>query len=162
MLAVIGLLSTSFGVALASALMPLISVELFVIGLALKGPELPWWSLALVIATGQIAGKMLYFYAARGVIKLPSFLRRKTEGGSKGRWAAWIDRSRSTCRKRPLWTSGVLLVSAIASLPPFAAIVFVAGWAKVPLATFLVTGFVGRFLRFGVLAVAPGAVVAWI
>ncbi|MFD0490634.1 hypothetical protein ACFQ0O_30360 [Saccharopolyspora spinosporotrichia] len=66
MLAVIGLLSTTFGVAVASALMPLISVELFVIGLVLKGPEVPWWALALVIAVGQIAGKMLYFYAARG------------------------------------------------------------------------------------------------
>ncbi|QUH00936.1 VTT domain-containing protein [Saccharopolyspora erythraea] len=158
----IGLLSTTFGVAVASALMPLISVELFVIGLVLKGPEVPWWALALVIAVGQVAGKMLYYYAARGVVRLPAFLRRRTEAKTKGRWSAWIDRFRETCRKRPLWTGGVLLVSAIASLPPFAAIVFVAGWAKVPLTTFLVTGFVGRFLRFGVLAVAPGALVAWI
>ncbi|WP_344678792.1 VTT domain-containing protein [Saccharopolyspora taberi] len=158
----IGLLSTTFGVAVVSALMPLISVELFVIGLVLKSPDLPWWALALVIATGQIIGKMLYFYAARGVIRLPAFLRRRTERKSKGRWAAWIERFRATCRKRPLWTGGVLLVSATASLPPFAAIVFVAGWAKVPLSTFLVTGFIGRFLRFGLLAIAPGALVAWI
>ncbi len=73
MLTVIGLLSTTFGVSMAGALMPLISVELFVVGLALSGPDLPWWVLALVIAVGQAAGKLLYYYAAQGIVPAAEF-----------------------------------------------------------------------------------------
>ncbi|KAA5831089.1 VTT domain-containing protein [Saccharopolyspora hirsuta] len=162
MLTVIGLLSTTFGVSVASALLPLISIELFAIGLVLKGPEIPWWLLAVVIATGQIGGKLLHYYAARGAIRLPKFFRRKSENERRGRWRQWLERFRSNCQQRPVWTGAVLLVSATASLPPFAAVAVVAGWAKVPLSTFLITGFVGRFVRFGALAIAPGAIIAWL
>ncbi|WP_433869677.1 VTT domain-containing protein [Saccharopolyspora sp. CA-218241] len=163
MLTVIGLLSTTFGVSVASALLPLISIELFVVGLLLKGPEIPWWVLALVIATGQIGGKLLHFYAARGAIRLPKVLRRRADREQRpGRWRDWMQRFRATCRQRPLWTGGVLLISATASLPPFAAVAIGAGIAKVPLSTFLVAGFTGRFVRFGVLAAAPGLVGTWI
>ncbi|MEU5850947.1 VTT domain-containing protein [Saccharopolyspora shandongensis] len=163
MLTVIGLLSTAFGVSVASALLPLISVELFAIGLVLKSPEIPWWLLALVIATGQIGGKLLHYYAARGSIRLPRMFRRKTEPERKdSRWRQWLEKFRTNCHERPVWTGAVLLISAAASLPPFAAIAVIAGWAKVPLTTFLVTGFVGRFIRFGALAIAPGVVVGWL
>lgn len=162
MLTVIGLLSTTFGVSVASALVPLISIELFAIGLVLKGPEIPWWLLAVVIATGQIGGKLLHYYAARGSIRLPTMFRRKTESKRKGRWRDWLEMFRSNCHQRPVWTGAVLLISAAASLPPFAAVAVIAGWAKVPLATFLITGFVGRFVRFGALAIAPGVVIGWL
>jgi membrane protein YqaA with SNARE-associated domain len=161
-LTVIGLLSTTFGVSVASALIPLISIELFAIGLVLKGPEIPWWLLAVVIATGQIGGKLLHYYAARGSIRLPKMFRRKSESERKGRWREWLEKFRSNCHRRPVWTGVVLLISAAASLPPFAAVAVIAGWAKVPLATFLITGFVGRFVRFGALAIAPGVVIGWL
>ncbi|MEB3366964.1 VTT domain-containing protein [Saccharopolyspora mangrovi] len=165
MLTIIGLLSTTFGVSVASALLPLISVELFAVGLVLKEPSIPWWVLALVIATGQIGGKLLHFYAARGAIRLPKFLHRKKkreDPEAKGRWKTWLESFRENCRNRPVWAGAVLLVSALASLPPFAAVAIVAGWAKVPVTTFLITGFVGRFARFGALAAAPTAMAAWL
>lgn len=192
MLTVIGLLSASFGMAVASALLPLISVEIFVVGLMLKDPAVPWWPVALVVAVGQISGKLLYFYAARGVIRLPGFLHRRTvpgntapgsptpgstvagstvlgshvpDGGSQGvmgRWRNLLERFRENCRNRPLWAGAILLLSATASLPPFLATCVVAGWARIPLTTFLITGFAGRFVRFGLLAIAPGVLVAWV
>jgi membrane protein YqaA with SNARE-associated domain len=162
LLTVIGLMSTAFGVSVASALFPLISVELFVVGLVIKGPELPWWLLAMVIAVGQVGGKLLHYYAARGIIQLPGFLRRREERERKGRWGAWLDRFRATCHQRPVWTGSVLLLSATASLPPFLATAVVAGWARVSLPTFLLTGFVGRFIRFAALALMPGVVAAWL
>jgi membrane protein YqaA with SNARE-associated domain len=159
---IMGLLSATFGVSVASALFPLISVEIFAVGLVLNGPALPWWLLAVVIAVGQMGGKLLHYYAARGAVQLPGFLRRKERLARKGRWSAWFDRFRANCHQRPVWTGTVLLISAMASLPPFLATAVVAGWARVPLRTFLVTGFVGRFLRFGVLTLAPGVVAAWL
>ncbi len=162
MLTIIGLISTAFGVSVASALLPLISVELFVVGLVLEGPHIPWWALALVIAIGQMGGKTLYYYAAQGIIKLPRFLHRKTKKERTGRWRTWLDGFRDSCQHRPVWTGVVLLVSAVASLPPYAATAIVAGWARIPLATFLITGFVGRFTRFAALAVAPTLVASWL
>ena len=161
-LAVIGLLTTTFGVSVASALLPLISVELFTIGLVLKGTTIPWWVLTVVIATGQIGGKLLHYYAARGVIRLPRLLRREDRPTGEGRRHRWLASFRASCRHRPVWTSAVLLISATTSLPPFAAIAVIAGWAQVPLATFVSAGFVGRLLRFSALTIAPGVVVAWV
>ncbi|WP_243793130.1 YqaA family protein [Saccharopolyspora gloriosae] len=163
MLTSIGLLATAFGMSVASALIPVISVEIFVVGMVVKGPEVPWWLLALVVTIGQIGGKLLYYYAARGLIRLPRFMERKSDPEQhQGRWAAWLERFRFSCQTRPVWTGGVLLLSATASLPPFLATCVIAGWARVPVSTFLVTGLVGRFARFAALAVAPGVMIAWL
>lgn len=176
MLTLIGLLSASFGMAVASALVPLISVEVFVVGLVLKDPEMHWWLLALVVAVGQIGAKLLYYGAARGAVRLPRFLQRRAAPGSDAtnvaavpspatQWARWrnvLERFRANCRDRPVWAGGLLLVSAAASLPPFVATCVIAGWARIPIATFLLTGFAGRFVRFSALAIAPGAVAGWL
>ncbi|MBA8823379.1 membrane protein YqaA with SNARE-associated domain [Saccharopolyspora lacisalsi] len=162
MLPAIGLTSAAFGVSVLSAVFPLVSVEIFVVGLVMKGPHLPWWLLAVVITVGQIGGKLLHYYAARDVIRLPAFLRGRNGTNRSGRWRGWLERFRSSCHRRPVWTGGVLLVSAAASVPPFLALTVAAGWARIPLYTFLITGFVGRFTRFTALILAPGVLAAWV
>ncbi len=159
---VISLVSTAFGVSMAGALMPVISVELFVVGLSLSGPQLPWWCLALVIALGQAAGKLLYYYAAQGIRCLPRFLRPKAEVERSGRASRWLDQFQRVCAQRPVWAGAVLLLSAAVSLPPFAASAVVAGWARVSLTLFLGTALLGRFLRYGALLLAPAAVSGWL
>ncbi|GAB2756521.1 membrane protein [Salinifilum aidingensis] len=161
MAAVLGLLGAALGVAVVSAVFPLISVEIFALGVLFGGADVPWWALALVIAVGQIAGKTLHYGAARGAVRLPGLLRRTgrfPRRRARTRAAALLERFRDTCRQRPAWSGGVLLASAAASVPPFAATAAVAGWARVSLALFLVTGFTGRLVRFGVLTAAPALV----
>src|SRR2546428_1303196 len=67
----------SVGVAFASALLPIISVEIFLIGLVTHRPGIPWVALGAAIAVGQIAGKLIYYFAARGSLPLPKFMHRK-------------------------------------------------------------------------------------
>ena len=55
----------------------------------------------------------------------------------------------------------MLLVSASVGLPPYLAIALLAGVGRVPLPTFLATGLVGRFARFGAIAASPGLVNTW-
>lgn len=161
MLPVLGVASAAFGVSILSALLPVISVEVFVLGLVVKGPHLPWWILAVIITLGQIGGKLLHYYAARGAINLPGLLRRG-ESREPGRWHNWLTRFKESCHRRPWRTNGVLLVSATTSLPPYAAIAVIAGWARIPLYAFIATGLLGRFVRFGALILVPGVVSTWL
>lgn len=156
MITAIGLLATALGLSLVSAVIPLLSIELFAVGLVVSDQPVAWWALALVIAMSQIAGKLLHYYAGRGAIQLPSLLRRSTEmSGRRRRYQEKLARFRQVCQQRRWWARGVLLTSATASLPPFAAVSAAAGLAKVPLVSFLVIGFVGRLFRFGSLTFAP-------
>lgn len=162
MLTAIGVTSAAFGVSVASALLPVISIELFVVGVVLEGPDVPWWLLAVVVTAGQIGGKVLHYYAARGAIRLPRFCHLKTRREGNGRWRGRLHRFRERCHHHPVWTNGMLFVSATTSLPPYAATAVVAGWAGVPVHRFVITGLLGRFLRFATLILAPGVVAAWL
>lgn len=142
-----------------SALVPLISAEVYVIGLVTYGTILPWWLIGIVLAVGQVAGKIVYYYGGRGSLRLPGLVLRKTE--KVGRWRARLVRFGDSCRRRPVLAFGFMLVSAMSSLPPFAATSVVAGAAEIRLSIFVVAGLVGRFIRFGALAVFPALLEVW-
>lgn len=152
-------IALTLGVCLVSALVPVVNAEIFLVGLVTQQPQLLWWLVGLAAAVGQLAGKLVFYYAGRGSLRLPARLRRKSAG--HGRWSARLVRFQQTCRDRPVWTAGVLLTAAAVGLPPFAATSFVAGVARVPLGVFLATGLVGRFARFGTIAAAPGLLGTW-
>ncbi|MBP2477185.1 membrane protein YqaA with SNARE-associated domain [Crossiella equi] len=170
-------LALSLGMGIASALIPVIVLEAYVLGVVLAQPELPWWAMGLVVAVGQVVGKLLYFYAGRGDITLPRFLRRKPKpvpdpglpSPPPGRWRRWltgwgpkVDRFREVCAQRPGWSYAVMLLSASASVPPYAAIAVIAGVARVSLLNFVSACLIGRFARFAALAAAPALVGGWL
>jgi len=154
-------IALTLGVCLVSALVPVVNAEIFLVGLVTAQPQLPWWLVGLAAAVGQLAGKLVIYYAGRGALRLPARLRRKSESERRGRWSARLARFQETCRDRPVWTVGVLVTAAAVGLPPFAATSFVAGVAQVSLGTFLTTGLVGRFARFGAIAAAPTLLNTW-
>jgi membrane protein YqaA with SNARE-associated domain len=167
-------LLVTLGVATAAALFPLLSVELFTVGLVLKHPEIPWALIGLMIAIGQFAGKLAYFYAGRGQIRLPQFLHRKTAVATADRtppppptglrrywhrlflWvrAGWIW-LRDKCHKHPYWMFGATASSSVIGLPPFAATSVLAGLAGLSLRSFALGVIPGRFIRFSLLAASP-------
>nr|WP_031467347.1 membrane protein [Sciscionella sp. SE31] len=173
----IGMLLLSFGVAIGSALIPVVNVEIFVLAAATaqhdQGP--PWWAVGAVVAIGQVLGKLLYFYAARGDMRLPAFIHRKTEAamvaaprrecpeGSVFRrawhtakvWFTWI---REKCHEHPKWMFGTHTVSSVLGLPPFFLTTVLAGFSGMSLGAFLLASLPGRFLRFALLALFPGVV----
>lgn len=151
----------TFGYSVVSALVPVVNAELYLVGLMTRQPQLAWWLVGLAAAAGQMVGKLVYYYAGRGALRLPARLRRRSERQSAGRWSRRLDRFQQTCRDRPVWTAGVLLVSASVGLPPYLAIALLAGVGRVPLPTFLVTGLVGRFARFAAIAASPGLITTW-
>lgn len=69
---------SAFGVAVTSALIPPVNLELYVIGLVLKAPQLPWWLLAVVVAVGQLSGRLVHFQIGRGAVDARILLRRSS------------------------------------------------------------------------------------
>jgi membrane protein YqaA with SNARE-associated domain len=156
-------LAVSLGVAFGSALLPLVSVELYVIGLATTGKSgLPWPLLAATVALGQVAGKSLYYFAARGSLRLPALTGRGERFSLRTkRIRAWFEWLTERCRRHPGWLAGTFGVSSVLGLPPFMATTIMAGLSRMSPAVFFTAGLLGRFIRFGVLAAAPALVTGW-
>ncbi|WP_436502060.1 hypothetical protein [Actinokineospora sp. HUAS TT18] len=163
-------LCVTFGVALGSALVPLVSIELFVLGLMSQRPGISWLALGAVVAVAQMAGKLLYYYAARGSFPLPKLLHRQPKPltDRRARWQlrtkrvrAWLEAMRERCERHPGWMFGTYGVSSLTGLPPFMAMTVLAGLVRMPLTTFVSVGLVGRWARFSALAASPALFAGW-
>lgn len=170
----VGWFCVTLAVAFGSALVPVISIEVFVLGLMASEPQLGWLMIAAAVAIGQVAGKLLYYLAARESIRLPAFLhdrlyRERPVTPWRQRWQArtgWIRAEvhalRDRCHRHPRWMAGTYAVSAVIGLPPFMATTVLAGLADLPVATFIGAGLAGRFARYSVLAACPALFDAWL
>jgi membrane protein YqaA with SNARE-associated domain len=159
-------LCLTFGVAFGSALLPLISIEVFVIGLVTQQPGISWWWIGLAVAVGQVLGKMFYFLAARGSLRLPAIMKRKEKQAKplspwRQKWRTRLEWVRVRCHRHPRWMFGTHAVSSVVGLPPFMFTTVLAGLAGMSSWLFISTGMVGRFARFSVLAASPAAVAGW-
>ncbi|MEV4320206.1 hypothetical protein [Actinocrispum sp. NPDC049592] len=143
------------------------NVEIFVLALVTKEPALPWLALGAVVAAAQVAGKMLFYMAARGWLHLPKFMHREPKPLTPRRVAwqqrtkrlrGWVDGLTEKCHRHPHWMVGTYGVSAVTGIPPFMATTILAGLARMSLVTFLTTGLAGRWIRFSLLAASPGLI----
>jgi membrane protein YqaA with SNARE-associated domain len=167
------LLVVAFFVAVGSAVFPPISIELFVLGLGFSHPNLPWLAFGVVIGVGQTLGKLVYFYAGRGDLRLPAFLHKRTaepkaappDPGWWRRIWAWFGRKwawlKEKCQRHPHWMVTALAVSSLIGLPPLIATTVLAGLARLSLRTFVAASLPGRVVRFSVLAASPVLVHHW-
>ena len=160
-------LCLTFGVAVGSAVLPLISIEIFVIGLMTQQPNISCYLIGLAVALGQVLGKMLYFLAARGDLHLPAFLKREEKVAKpptpfKAKWKARLEKIRDRCHRHPHWMFGTHAVSSVVGLPPFMFTTVLAGLAGMSITTFVATSSIGRFARFTVLAASPALMAGWI
>jgi membrane protein YqaA with SNARE-associated domain len=169
-LPVIAWLGLTLGVAFGSALLPLVSIEIFLVGLAMQQPHIPWLFLGAVVAIGQVAGKLLYYYAAKGDLHLPKFMHRgeKIETARRVRWhrrtkriRMWVETLREKCHRHPRWMVGTYGLSSVLGLPPFMATSVLAGMVRMSLTAFLGAGLIGRFIRFSALAASPAVCAGW-
>lgn len=144
------------GLAVASALIPLINIEA-VIALAATQGNAPGWAIVAASAVGQMGGKLLWYYGGRELERFPFVARRMR----KPKAMATMERWRARTDGRPWFAAGLLLVSAAVGLPPYAVIAVVAGALRVHVVTFLVTGLVGRMLRFWFVIGGATAIASW-
>jgi len=135
------------GVALASALLPVINIEVYLVALAAVSSGSHVWLLAAVGSAGQMIGKLVWYYLGANSLRW-GWVRRKVETPKA---AAKLELWRSRTHDRPLIGGLLLLASAASGFPPFAIVAVLAGQLRMNVTLFLTVGFVGRTVRFAAL-----------
>lgn len=131
----------ALGYGIASALVPVLNAEIYA-AVAGRGGLVTAAAAVLGLAAGQTLGKLVLFEAAR---RGSERFRRRHEV------PRWAERIRSGVADRR--TRGPLvLLAATVGLPPLAAVSLAAGAAGQRRREFAALCFVGRALRFAVLA----------
>lgn len=141
-LASVGLYGGTFIVCFLAGLIPLINAEVFLVGVALLAVSspAPLPAIVLLAALGQMVAKIVLYYAALGMLELPSGKRKEKIEKARARIEKW--------RNKPKM---VLAVSATLGLPPFYLVSLAAGALKIRLRTFFAIGMAGRIVRFAVI-----------
>jgi membrane protein YqaA with SNARE-associated domain len=144
------------GLGVASAIIPLINIEAIIV-LAASQDRAPGWLLVLGATVGQMLGKLLWYYGGHELDRFPFVARRMQRPRAKASMERWQQRSSG----RPWFTAGLLFLSASVGVPPYAVLAVVAGALRVPLWIFMLTGLLGRALRFWVIIGGTAAIVSW-
>lgn len=135
---------TTFGVAIISALCPLVNLELYMGSVGAFGRSTGFWSIVLLAAAGQAIGKLFWYQVGCSSLKW-SFIRSKTESP---RWKNQFEKLKRQTEQRPLVAVGLVFASASAGLPPLAIMAVLTGQLHFSRVAFVATTFVGRTLRF--------------
>lgn len=139
-----GLLATGAATGFASALMPLVSIELY---LSMVAGHLGLGHavvLSLLAAAGQTTGKLVWYTAGhRGAeSRWMQKLQAKPKFGAS--YQTWVARVEG----RPIYTTGAVTLGALTGLPPLLVMSVVAGTVRMRLPVFITACVIGRFGRF--------------
>lgn len=132
--------AATFVVSLAGAVVPFISTEAFLLAVVALAPaDGPVWTLAIVAAAGQMAGKSVLYWSADAAARCSRWHGTDHAGLARmrGRLASMS----------PIVAGGFIFVSAAGGIPPFILVTIIAGAARVRFLPFLAAGLAGRLLR---------------
>lgn len=151
----------AFLVALAGALVPVLSIELYLAGAAVAHPDGQLVAMVIVASVAQTFGKLVYYYMGRGVLNLPWLNRKAERAAQSGKWARRLADWREQAERRPVWASGVMFSSSLVSVPPYMVMCVLAGTVRMNVALFLLASLLGRLGRFALVVFVPAVGALW-
>lgn len=143
----VALLSSAFVASVVSGFIPFVNAEVVVAGAAVAAPPGYMIPVIVVCSVGQMLAKVALYAGMRW---LPERLPAKA--------TERLDRASEKVKNLEQAGLTLVLISAVVGLPPFYLISLAAGAMKLSLTGFIVTGTVGRGVRFAI--IAYGAVAA--
>lgn len=135
---------TTFGVALLSAVIPVVNIEIYLLGASALAPREMVIPLIVAGTLGQVIGKIALYYAGNGALKMPG-----------KRLQAALQKMNTQMQERPHMGSALVFASATLGLPPYYLVTLAAGAARMNLPMFLVVSFIGRLIRFTIVVAVP-------
>lgn len=135
---------TTFGVAVLSAVIPLVNIEIYLLGASALAPRHMVIPLVIAGTLGQVIGKIALYYAGSGALKIPG-----------KRLQASLQKMNTQMQERPHMGSALVFVSSTLGIPPYYVVTLAAGAAKMNLPMFLAVSLVGRLIRFAIVVAVP-------
>ncbi len=126
------------------ALIPVFNTEALLIAAGFWMPSALRVPLVLIAASAQMTGKFLIYLSARGVLRLPL-----------GHYEHRLEKVKQRFRKWNKAPELFLLVSAGTSIPPFYFATILFGMLKYSIIRYLLSGFTGFVIRFGLVSFIP-------
>lgn len=148
----------TFAVCAASAMLPVVNAEAYLIGLRSVGGVESLWLIALAAGAGQAVGKLVW-YAAGWRSMESAWVQRKLD---VGRRRATYEHWKIAFEQRPLLSRLTFFASAAVGLPPLLIIAVLAGQLRLPLRWVAPMVLVGRTVRFAVLLGLADQALAWL
>lgn len=133
---------------LASALLPFLPMEVYIVGAgsADGGTARAIW-LGFAAGVGATIGKIIWYQLALRGSEL-AWVRKKLEQPKVAEaYARWTTRMQG----RPWYAAAIMFVAASVGIPPLLAMAAVAGFLRMPLWVFIPTVLLGRTIRFALL-----------
>jgi membrane protein YqaA with SNARE-associated domain len=137
-------LLTTFAVAVASALIPLINIEAYLATVGALVDNYGIWPVSIVAAVGQVLGKIFWYEIGRSSMNW-SYIQKKMESA---RWQQQYAKAKQRTDERRWVAISLLFCSATLGFPPLAVMAVLAGQLRFSRPWFYATTFVGRTLRF--------------
>jgi membrane protein YqaA with SNARE-associated domain len=139
-----GIYVTTLAVSLVAGFVPIDIMEVYLVWVAALTPRSQGLPIVALATVGQMTGKAVLFLAASGVLKL-----------SIKKPSAKMNAVREKIANWRYGISLLVLLSASVGIPPFYWVTIAAGAGRLKLPFFLVAGFAGRFVRFGLFVFFP-------
>ena len=141
-----GLVAGTFLFSLAGALVPVLNAEIYLAAVAAFAPPAQLVPVVLAATLGQVLGKVPFYLAGRGLLRLPM-----------GRYEARVEEYRGRFERSRWAVDAALFSSASWGVPPFLIGPYLAGFFDVSFLRFLAWSLFGRALRFALIVVVPVA-----
>ncbi len=132
------------GVAIASALIPVINIEIYLAALTTQVGPAQAVALSISAGIGQTLGKIVWYYGAARFME-SRWIQKKFADPT---WRARYDRWHTSMEGRPWWAATLVFASAFLGVPPLLIVAIVAGSLRVPMWVFAPSILIGRTLRF--------------
>lgn len=139
---------STFAFSIASALLPFLPIEVYILGAGASEPGVPAAvSLGIAAGAGATIGKIVWYEAARRGIDSAWAQKKLAKPKVRASYEKWLGRMQG----RPAYAAAIMFLAASAGIPPLLAMAAVGGLLKMPMWTFIPTVFLGRTLRFTLL-----------
>lgn len=139
---------TTFAVSIASALLPFLPMEVYIVGAAATRPTVSAAiGLGVAAGAGATVGKIIWYEAARRGIESAWAQKKLSAPKVRDGYEKWVARMQG----RPVYAASVMFVAASVGLPPLLVMAAVGGLLKMPMWVFVPTVFLGRTIRFSLL-----------
>lgn len=143
-MSLIALWVTTFVVCVVGAIIPLINTEIYLLSVSALTPRAFVFPLVVAATIGQMLGKLVMFYAGRGVVRIRSPRVQRA-----------VAALRTRLESRPVFAKWVLFTSATVGIPPLYVMAVACGTMGMGVVSFFVVGVAGRLIHFSVVALIP-------